>query len=214
MTDKQTNRDRHQSLIIGLTGGIGSGKSLATDFFAQYQVPVIDTDRLAHQALDRESSLLPGVLDYFGKAYQLPDGSLDRRKLRERIFQQPQDKYWLEQQVHPWVNQQVQQAFEQISAPYLILSSPLLIEKQQYQWVKRILVIDLPEALQLYRASQRDGQDQESIRRIIQQQVSREQRLQLADDIIDNSRDQQHLQQQVARLHLFYSQLAEALREA
>ncbi|MBE0505382.1 MAG: dephospho-CoA kinase [Marinospirillum sp.] len=197
-----------RSPIIGLTGGIGSGKTAASNFFSELGIQIIDADVIARQALEKGSPLLPELFEYFGEGIKLSDGQLNRAKLRELIFNDPAQKEWLEQRVHPRVNTLMLEALQQRSAPYTILSSPLLIESSQNQLVDRLLVIDVPESIQLQRTCQRDDNSIELVQKIMAQQISRDQRLAAADDIINNTGDLNTLQKQVECLHQHYLELA------
>lgn len=195
--------------ILGFTGGIGSGKTAATNYFQQLGVPVIDADVIARQALEGRSSLIEPVKAHFGPSILNQQGQINRAALREIIFSHPEEKEWLENLVHPWIRQRLLTQLTD-SSPlfhYIILSSPLLFETHQDQWVQRCLVIDCPEALQKQRASQRDQHSPESIQRIMDQQLPRPARLERADDILDNSLDLHHLYAQIDRLHHFYMHL-------
>lgn len=196
------------SLIIGLTGGIGSGKTAASNLFAEKGIEVIDADVIARAALKPGSPLLEDVYEHFGSQLQLPDGSLDRAALRKQIFNDPQEKIWLEELVHPWVREEVVKQLKTAKGDYLILSSPLLIESHQDQLVDRILVIDLPEKLQIERTCLRDNNQEELVTKIMANQLERQERLAKADDVIDNSKGLNELKKQVNYWHDFYQQLA------
>jgi len=206
--DNQLNRNE-KKLIIGLTGGIGSGKTAASDLFAELGIDVIDADVLARKALHRNSPLLSKVFDHFGEQLKLTDGSLDRAALRSIIFNNPTDKKWLENLIHPWVNKAVINALNEATSTYILLSSPLLIESGQEKLADRLLVIDVPEAIQINRTISRDNNTPDLVKKIIGQQIKREARLSHADDIIDNSGDLNHLQKQVNSLHAQYLRLAQ-----
>lgn len=195
-------------LIIGLTGGIGSGKTAATDYFAELGVPVVDADVLARQALEPDSPLLEKVYQHFGKKLQKPDGSLDRAALRVRVFNDPEQKCWLEELIHPWVRKEIIQAIDSLSGDYLILSSPLLLESKQDQMVDRVLVVDLPEQLQVERTCRRDNNKRDLVEKIMRNQLSRQERLARADDVVDNSQGLNELKKQVNYWHEFYRNLA------
>lgn len=192
--------------ILGLTGGIGSGKTAATDYFQQLGVPVIDADVIARQALEGDSCLIDPVKAHFGPDLLNQQGQIDRTVLREIIFNNPAEKKWLESLIHPWVREQLlaQLAHWSPLHHYILLSSPLLFETQQDAWVQRCLVVDCSEALQKHRASQRDQHSPDSIQRIMDQQLPRRTRLERADDILDNSQDLPHLYRQIDRLHDLY----------
>ena len=199
-------------LLIGLTGGIASGKTSVSNLFAAKGVPIIDADVLARQALALGSPLLNQVFDHFGTNLQLEDGSLDRQQLRVIVFNNSQAKEWLEQLVHPWVEQQILEQLQTTSGPYTLLSSPLLLESGQQKLVDRVLVVDIPTELQIARGSSRDANSPELIQKIMAQQISRSARLAQADDLIDNSGDLTALQQQVDVWHQRYLNLAAQLK--
>ncbi len=202
------NKGLNSSLLIGLTGGIGSGKTAASDLFAKKGVVVVDADVIARQALAKDSPLVDKVLAYFGAEVISKDGSLDRAALRLRVFNNLADKNWLENLVHPWVRERVLNQLASATGYYQILSSPLLLETGQDSWVDRILVIDVPVEVQIERTCNRDKNNRELVEKIISQQLSREQRLAKADDKIDNSQGLAELEKQVNSLHQFYLQLA------
>ncbi|WP_404419763.1 dephospho-CoA kinase [Marinospirillum sp.] len=198
----------NRALIIGLTGGIGSGKTAASDFFAELGVQVIDADVLARQALELGSPLLNKVYQQLGQDLQQADGSLDRAALRVRVFNDRKQKIWLEQLIHPWVREQIIQAINSFSGDYLILSSPLLLESHQDQLVDRVLVVDLPEELQVERTCQRDNNQRDLVEKIMSNQLSRKERLARADDVLDNSQGLNELKKQVNYWHAIYQKLA------
>lgn len=195
-------------LIIGLTGGIGSGKTAASDLFAKQGIQIVDTDILARQALQLGSPLLTQVFNHLGKQLQLEDGSLDRAALRTLIFNNPTAKLWLEALVHPWVKDESIKALNEATSAYTLLSSPLLIESGQTNLIERLVVIDVPESIQIKRTSARDKNNPNLVKKIIQQQINRQDRLLHANDIIDNSGDLNDLQKQVDLLHDYYLKLA------
>ncbi|NLW03743.1 MAG: dephospho-CoA kinase [Pseudomonadaceae bacterium] len=205
---KKLVNNKQSKLIIGLTGGIGSGKTAASDLFAKQGVNVVDTDILARQALQLGSPLLTQVFNYFGEQLKLEDGSLDRAALRALVFNNSTAKTWLEELVHPWVKKETLKALAEATSPYILLSSPLLIESGQVSLTDRLVVVDLPESIQIQRTTQRDNNDPSLVKKIIQQQISRQDRLAQADDLIDNSGDLTSLQKQVDSLHNHYLKLA------
>lgn len=192
-------------LAIGLTGGIGSGKSAVADCFQQrYGIDIIDTDVVARQVVEPETVALSTIQQKFGPTILTESGYLDRRALRDIIFAQPEQKQWLEQLLHPLIRQQVLQQVEQAQSAYVIVAIPLLVENGKYPFIDRVLVVDCHTALQLQRACQRDQMTVEQAQRIIDAQASRQQRLDMADDVIDNNSDLAALSQQVAKLHQYY----------
>lgn len=208
---KNLFNNKQPKLIVGLSGGIGSGKTAASNLFSEQGVNVVDTDILARQALQIGSPLLIKVFNHLGQQLKLEDGSLDRAALRTLIFNDPAIKKWLESLVHPWVKQTTLQALVEAdtkNSPYILLSSPLLIESGQLNLADRLLVVDIPESLQVERTRLRDNNTEALVKKIIQQQISRQERLLQANDVIDNSQDLNHLQKQVDSLHQKYLQLA------
>lgn len=197
-------------LIIGLTGGIGSGKSEASKRFAERGIVVIDADVVAREVVEPDSTALTQISTHFGKNILDQHGNLDRSKLREIIFSHPAEKQWLESLLHPIINASIRQQLADAQSAYAILASPLLLETQQFQLVDRILVIDASEQLQIERASQRDQNNEAQIKAIMQTQLSRQERCARADDIIHNHGDIHELDMQVEKLHHFYLALAQS----
>lgn len=201
------------SYIVGLTGGIGSGKSTIADLFAQLGVPVVDADIVAREVVAPGSPLLAQIVAYFGAHILLANGELDRAKLRQCIFACEQDKHWLNQLLHPAIRQTMLQQLAQQQAPYVLWVVPLLIENQLMTYCDRILVVDVLPETQLARVKQRDQNDETLIKQIMAAQVSRSQRLAVADDVITNDLDldsnQHNIQQQVQTLHQLYLTLAQ-----
>lgn len=197
-------------LIIGLTGGIGSGKTQASDHFAKLGVDVVDTDVIARQVVAKGSSGLAQIVEHFGEDVLSDDGSLNRSELRQRIFDNPEQRQWLNQLTHPLIRQQALQQCQQASSPYVVLVVPLLLEGEMHQLVNRILVVDVDEQTQVERTCSRDNNGADLVKQIIAAQIDRDSRLARADDIIDNSGTLLQLQQQVEQLHQRYLTLAEA----
>lgn len=203
----------NKKLIIGLTGGIGSGKSEVCRRFITKGIPVIDADIIAREIVEAGQPALEQIRIHFGDSILLTTQdnqppALNRAKLREIIFSNPNEKTWLEQLLHPLINQQIRVQLEQTASPYSILASPLLLETQQYLLVNRVLVVDATEQLQIERASQRDTKNEAQIRAIMQTQLSRQERCARANDIIQNHGDLSELDEQVGKLHLLYMELA------
>ncbi len=195
-------------LIIGLTGGIGSGKSTVAGYFAQLGIPVIDTDQLARELVVAGSPALKEITEAFGPEILLPDGSLNRARLKRRVFSDSVQRRRLEGILHPRIYTELQHRSQSLRAPYCVWVIPLLLESGATARVHRVLVIDTPEALQRQRVLERDGMDEDTLAGILRSQVSRNERLQAADDIIVNDADLAHLQQQVITLHHRYLGLA------
>ena len=192
---------------IGLTGGIGSGKSTATDLFMKQGVPVIDADVISRSLTAHQGKALPAIQTVFGNE-SVCDGILNRDYIRDLVFKRPEAKAELEAILHPLILQSIQQQQEAIIEPYAIVDIPLLTELPQFRTlVNRVLVIDCPEALQLERVMSRSGLSLEQIKSIMAQQATRVQRLAIADDVILNDGDLQNLEQQVIECHQHYLQL-------
>ncbi len=194
--------------ILGLTGGIGSGKSAASDYFQRLGIVVVDADIVAREVVQPGQPAWNAIREHFGPDALQADGQLNRAWLRQIVFSDPQQRRWLEQQTHPRIRDSIIQQLQQAQSPYAILASPLLFESGQAQLTQRTLVIDVPEALQLQRASQRDGNDEEQIRRIMAAQINREERLARADDVVDNSGSLEQLYAQLQELHEVYLSLS------
>lgn len=194
--------------VVGLTGGIGSGKSLVTDCFGALGVDVIDADVVARQVVEPGSEGLAQIAARFGDKVLQPDGTLNRQALREIVFHQPDHKAWLDALLHPLIRQGMESAIQASTSAYAVLAVPLLIENNLTAMADRVLVIDCPEDLQLSRAMQRDGSSEQTIRNIIKAQASRADRLAHADDIIDNSGSRDATREHVAALHARYLAMA------
>jgi dephospho-CoA kinase len=196
-------------LRIGLTGGIGSGKSLVAKMFGSLDVPVIDADVIAREVVANHVNVSKQIIQRFGNLVVNNDGTLDRNKLRKIIFVDKVARQWLEALLHPLIIQKMQYLLAQITSAYCILVIPLLIEATEpYTLVDRILLVDTPEELQVERAIKRDYVTEGEVRQILVSQATREQRLQTADEVIVNDRDLHFLAEEVKRLHAFYLELA------
>ncbi|WP_237066165.1 dephospho-CoA kinase [Microbulbifer guangxiensis] len=196
--------------IVGLTGGIGSGKSAAADAFQALGITVVDADWAARVVVQRGRPALEQIAEHFGADVLLKSGELDRARLRQLVFENEDERRWLEGLLHPLIREEIVQALAAASSPYAILESPLLIESGQDTLVQRVCVVDLPEEMQIERASARDRNDPEQIRKIMAAQLPRVERLQKADDVLDNSGDLASLTAQVHALHAHYLELAAA----
>lgn len=194
-----------KAAIVGITGGIGSGKTAATDRFMQLGVEVVDADLMSREVVKPGMPALAAIAEHFGAdAVLLPDGSLDRRALRQRIFSDAAAKHWLEVLLHPLIREEILQRLSRCQPPYCLLSSPLLLETDQHTLCDRVLLIDAPEALQLSRTQIRDQTSEDAVRTIMSNQLSREQRRAAADDIIVNDADLSALHAAVDRQHQRY----------
>ena len=195
--------------MVGITGGIGSGKSAVTARFERLGVNVIDADLAARVIVEPGRPALAGIADHFGNDILQADGTLDRAALRRRVFSNAEERQWLEQLTHPLIGQEILQQLRAATSPYAILSSPLLLETSQGQLADTVVVVDVPEAVQLQRTMRRDENDEEQVRRIMAAQMPREQRLQRADIVIDNSRSLEELDSVIEELHREFLSRAE-----
>lgn len=191
-------------LIIGLTGGIGSGKTTVANLFAEHGVSIIDADQVAREVVEPGTVALSQITARFGNGILKPDGQLNRSKLRETIFANPAERQWLENLLHPLIRARMRLLAEQATSPYCLLVIPLLLEGKPNELIQRILVVDAPEALQIARTQARDNVTTEQVASIMQSQVAREQRLAAADDVIYNDGNLNSLKLQVQALHIKY----------
>jgi len=197
--------------VIGLTGGIAAGKSEVSRRFEALGITVADADLAARAVVAPGSEGLARIAAHFGTNILLADGQLDRAALRARIFDSAQERQAVEAITHPAIRQLLRQTCEQAEGPYAIAAIPLLTEaggRQQYPWLDRILVVDVPVAVQHARLMQRDGIDTALADRMIAAQASREARLAMADDVVVNGGHPDHLQAHVERLDRAYRELA------
>lgn len=195
-------------LKIGLTGGIGCGKTTVARVFEQLKTPVIDADEIAHQLVAIGQPALARIRQEFGKDVLNPDGSLNRKKLRELIFSDPKQKQKLESILHPLVYQSIQAELNRLNTPYCIICIPLLFETNMTHLVDRILVVDCSVETQIERIRKRDNMTIERIQSIIDSQVSRAYRKEQANDLIDNSETDDRLAEEVKKLHNLYLSLS------
>lgn len=194
--------------VLGLTGGIGSGKSAASQWFEAQGIAVVDADIVAREVVNIGQPALQQIREVFGDWVLLQDGSLNRRALREHIFQSPETRKTLENITHPAIRTSILQQLHAAQSPYAILVSPLLFETNQHELTQHTLLIDAAIELQIQRASQRDGQNVEQIQKIIAAQMPREQKCAMADDIVLNDGELEHLYAHLTPLHEKYLQMA------
>ncbi|GMG86659.1 dephospho-CoA kinase [Biformimicrobium ophioploci] len=194
--------------IVGLTGGIGSGKSAAAGYFQEHSITVVDADQMARVVVEPGRPALTKIADYFGPEAIAESGELDRAWLREQVFTDPSKREWLEALLHPLIREETIARLQSATSAYAILETPLLFETEQHELTNRNCVVDVPEDVQLARATARDKNNEQQIRAIMAAQMPREKRLERADDVIDNSGTLQSLQAQVGKLHLEYLALA------
>lgn len=200
-------------LRIGLTGGIASGKTSVADFFAELGVPVIDTDVIARQVVDRGAPALGEIRQAFGDAVFRDDGSLDRKAMRKLVFADDDKRRQLEAILHPRIREATRREAAAVTGPYLVIVVPLLAESPMKRFVDRILVVDCSEEEQLRRLLSRDADDEAQARRMIAAQASREQRLAIADDVLDNDGPLDATRSAVAALHAKYLELSGSGRQ-
>ena len=192
-------------LVIGLTGGIGSGKSSAAKFFAELGAEVIDTDEIAHQLTQSQGVAMAAIRRDFGEGFIATDGSLDREKMRSLVFSDSNSRQKLEAILHPLIRTEATRRTALTAASYVVMVVPLLFETGNYrEMVQRILVVDCNEQSQIDRAMARSGLSQQEVAAIMRAQVSRQERLRQADDVIVNDLGMAHLRQQVEALHQQY----------
>ena len=203
--------------VVGLTGGIGSGKSLIANLFAELGVPIVDADVVARTVVEKGSPLLAKIADHFGESVLNEQGELNRAYLRSYIFAHPTEKEWLNNLMHPAIRTEMLAKMQAVKAPYLLLVVPLLIENQLTTLCDRVLVVDVPMEVQIARTTARDGSALETVKQIIAAQVNRETRLQYADDVIENAlplaQNLVNLKAQVLQLHQRYLSLAAAAQK-
>lgn len=197
-------------LVVGLTGGIGSGKSTATGIFARHGIAITDTDVIAHALTTPGNPVLKEIAEQLGYEYLTPDGELDRAALRRKVFSEPLAKKTLENILHPAIRQAVADELGRfVESPYRIVVVPLLFETGAYsELIDRSLVIDCPESMQILRAMSRSGQTETEVRTVISAQLPRMERLAQADDVIVNDGDLKKLEDQVTEIHKKYIRLA------
>ena len=189
---------------IGLTGGIGSGKSEVAKYFAKLKVPIIDADKIAHELLYPKTATYKKVVAHFGESFLTANKLINRKKLRDFVFTNKKERGWLEKILHPRIRTLMHQRTKKIKAPYCIMIIPLLFETKFPIKTDRVLVVDCPQKLQINRTHKRDCSHIKQIRNIIKTQASRALRLKNADDIIYNNGSLKHLEKTVKILHFYY----------
>lgn len=201
-------------LVIGLTGGIGSGKSVVADLFAERDIPIIDADMIAREVTQSGSPALADIAEHFGSSVIQEDGTLNRTALRDKIFADADERIWLENLLHPLILQRIDEIIRSLKTPYCIVVIPLLFETGTQTLIDRTLLVDAPETEQVARVSRRDHVSIEHVQAIMQTQTTREQRRALADDVIVNDGSLADLEAQVDTLHEKYSKAANAKSSA
>jgi len=196
-------------LRIGLTGGIGCGKSAACQIFTELGIPVIDADQISREVVARGEPALATIAELFGSPVLTGDGALDRSRMREMIFADPSLRRQLEAILHPLIKHRMQAQVASLHGPYVILAVPLLLEARWNDQVERVLVIDCPVELQISRTIRRDSVTRRQAEAIVAAQMEREERLKQADDIVCNDGDLEHLRRQIEELHQRYLSIAQ-----
>ena len=194
--------------ILGLTGGIGSGKSAASDYIAEQGIAIVDADIIARDVVAPGTEGLEKIKAHFGAEVIDESGALIRAQLRQRVFENPEEKAWINQLLHPLIRQQIVIQLEQAQSAYVVLVAPLLLENGLDALCDRVLVIDVDEQTQLVRTQKRDQASEEQVAAIIAAQIDRDTRLSKADDIVSNQGDLRALYQQLDTLHAHYLELA------
>jgi dephospho-CoA kinase len=193
-------------LVVGLTGGIGSGKSAAADEFARLGAAVVDTDAIAHELTEEGGGAVPQIERLFGKEF-VRDGRMDRSRMRQRVFGDASAKEALESLLHPLIREESKRRIAAATGPYVVHVVPLLVESPDYRRrVDRVLVVDAPEEIRIARVRERSGLAEDEVRAIMRTQATRDTRLAAADDVIDNAGQLEALRKQVAALHEKYLQ--------
>ena len=191
-------------MIVGLTGGIGSGKSAAASFFKNEGINVIDADEVAKEVVEKDTPGFKKVVEYFGAEIIHADGSIDRAKLRKEVFESVEKREALESITHPLVQEKMSERILASQSPYSIIEVPLIFETKSMSSYDRVLVIDCESKLQLERAALRDKNSSDVIQNIINSQCSREERLSIANDVISNNDSLKNLQIRSLAMHHFY----------
>ena len=197
----------HKNPLIGLTGGIGSGKSSAANYFAGLGVDVIDADQASREVVKIGTSALSKITDYFGAEILDTDGSLNRSKLRRVVFSDQAKRKWLQSLMYPITNDYLLNEIKRSASSYTILMNPLLVESRQYEWCDRVVVVDVSLETQIQRTMSRDNNTRKQVESIIEAQIDRVKRLEYADDVINNDEPPQSLKNKIKQLHQSYLKL-------
>ena len=194
--------------IVGLTGGIGSGKSTIAQRFRELGIAVVDADQASRKVVEPGMPALNIIADRFGAKMIKNDGTLNRAAMRQLIFSQPLEKTWLENLLHPLIAEWIVDQLQRSDSAYVMLESPLLLETEQHQLVNTLLLVDLPESLQLSRTAERDGDQKQQIQSIIDSQMARDEKLRRADYVFDNSLTLDTVTPRITMLHETFLRLA------
>lgn len=194
-----------KKLVVGLTGGIGSGKTTIANMFHDLGIELVDADIIAREVVEPNTIALKKIKEHFGNEFMLSNGTLNREKLRNTVFSSELEKKWLNNLLHPLIREKILTSIKQSTSEYTILVAPLLIENNLSQYVDRTLVIDVDESIQLKRTLKRDGSNSTTIKKIIASQITRTGRLQNADDVLNNTSNELIIiRTQVYELHKYY----------
>lgn len=201
-----------KNFVVGLTGGIGSGKTAVSSRFEAQGIAVVDADQASRTVVQPGQPALAAIAEHFGKGILAADGGLDRAQLRQRIFADPAERDWLEKLLHPRIAIEIFSGLQAATSPYVLLVSPLLLEARQDTLANRVLVVDVDEGTQLARTMTRDANSEQQVRAIMAAQIGRDARLARADDLIRNEGSLADLHAQVDALHARYLALAAEFR--
>ena len=196
-------------LIIGLTGGIGSGKSVASDKFKSLGITVVDADVASRTVVEPGKPALKEIEDHFSSAIITAEGKLDRNKLREIIATDPEERKWLESVLHPKIGEQITKEISESTSVYTLYVAPLLLETNSQERCARVVVVDVPKEVQIRRTAKRDKVSPNQVEQMVAVQMEREKRLKKADDVLLNSGTIEDLEKQVEELHKKYMQMVE-----
>ena len=190
--------------IVGVTGGIGSGKTAVTDIFSKLDIDIVDADLASRKAVLKGSPSLKKIKEKFGEDILLKDGNLNRARLRKRNFEDSSEKDWLENLLHPQILEIIKSELEESKSSYKVLVSPLLFETGQFQLCHRTLLIDVSEEEQIIRTTKRDKVTSDQVKKIINSQMSREDKIKIADDVVTNEGSLDDLEEKIRALHSSY----------
>ena len=196
-------------LIIGLTGGIGSGKSVASDKFKSLGITIVDADVASRTVVEPGKPALKEIEDHFGSGIITAEGKLDRNNLREIIATDPEERKWLESVLHPKIGEQITKEISESTSVYTLFVAPLLLETNSQEMCSRVVVVDVPKDVQIRRTAKRDKVSPNQVEQMVAAQMEREKRLEKADDVLLNSGTIEDLEKQVEELHKKYIQMAE-----
>ena len=194
--------------IVGITGGIGSGKTVVSDRFQSQGITVVDADLCSRLVVEKGRPALKKITEHFGDCVLTAEGELDRAQLRNKVFNNKAERKWLENLLHPLIGEELMRQLNDANSSYVILVSPLLIESQQYLMCNQVIVVDVPISTQIERTMSRDNNDEAQVKNIITAQATQEARLKHATQVIENTQGLDFLDSEVTRLHPLFLQLA------